>query len=111
MATAYKVLAQWAPSGTGFANMYTVPANTSAVVSTIHIANVTASDTTVTVRVLQPGGSVITDETALFKNLTIPANSFYAFTEGITLQAGVILNVSTSIASSAVFHVFGSEIS
>lgn len=111
MATTYKVLAQWAPSGTSFANMYTVPANTSAVISTIHIANVTASDTTVTVRILQPGGYISVDETALFKNLTIPAGSFYAFTEGITLQAGVVLNVSTSIASSVAFHVFGSEIS
>jgi len=39
MATAYKVLAQSAPSATTETTLYTVPAGTSAVVSTMAIAN------------------------------------------------------------------------
>jgi hypothetical protein len=43
MPTVYKVLGQAAPANTSNANLYTVPASTSAIVSTLVIANTTAT--------------------------------------------------------------------
>lgn len=110
MATAYKVLGQAAPANTSNANLYTVPAATSAVISTLHIANVTATAATATVYV-RIAGATAADSNALFKTLTIPANSLYAFTEGITLATTDVITVQSGTASALTFHAFGSEIS
>lgn len=110
MATTYKVLAQAAPANTSNANLYTVPSATSAVISTLHIANVTGTAATATVYV-RVGGAAAADSNALFKSLSVPANSLYAFTEGITLATTDIITVQSGTSNALTFHAFGSEIS
>jgi len=46
MASAYKILGQARPADTNVADLYTVPAGGQAVISTIIVANTTATDAT-----------------------------------------------------------------
>lgn len=110
MPTAYKVLGQSAPANTSNADLYTVGSGKSAVISTLHIANVTGSAVAATVYVRVAGATAV-DSNALFKSLSVPANGVYAFTEGITLAATDVLTVQSATANALTFMAFGSEIS
>jgi hypothetical protein len=110
MAIAYKILGQSAPANTSNANVYTVPSATSAVVSTIHIANVT--NTAATARVFaRIAGATAAAGNALAYDVSVAANSFVALTEGITLATTDIITVQTGTSNALTFTVFGSEIS
>lgn len=109
MATTYKVLGQvqgTAAVGT-YSTAYTVPASTSAVVSTITICNQAASDATYRVAVAASG----TPATAEFivYGATVKANDTVTLTLGLTLQATKNIVISSS-ANTTSFGVFGSEI-
>lgn len=110
MATAYKVLGQAAPANTSNADLLTVGSGKSVVISTLHIANVSGSAATARVYI-RVAGAAAADSNALFKDVSVPANSMYAFTEGITLAATDVLTVQSGTANALTFHAFGSEIS
>ncbi len=110
MPTTYKVLGQAAPADTSNANLYTVPAATSAVISTLHVANTTASAATCRIYV-RINGAAAANNNAIVLNSPIPANGFLAITQGITLNAGDIITVQSGTANALTFHAFGSEIS
>jgi hypothetical protein len=110
LATAYKVLGQSAPANTANATLYTVPSATSAVVSTIAIANVTAISATARVFVVKSGGSAAASN-ALVYDAVFGANSTTTFTIGITLATGDALLVQTGTANAITFQAFGSELS
>jgi len=108
MATTYKVLGQSNPSATTDTNLYTVPAATSTVVSTISVANLGTSGT---YRIaIRPGGASIANQHYLVYNAGLNANDTITFTLGITLAATDIITVYASNTSFA-FSAFGSEIS
>lgn len=110
MATTYKVLGQAAPANTSNANLYTVGSGKSAVVSTIHIANVTS--TAATVRVFaRIAGATAGVGNALAYDVSIAGNSFLALTTGITLAATDVLTVQTATSNAITFTAFGSEMS
>jgi hypothetical protein len=94
MATAYKVLGQSNPAATTATALYTVPAATEAVVSTIVICNQDAADATFRISV-RPDGAALVDSTTL--------------TLGITLDATDVLEVYASTTTVS-FNAFGSEI-
>jgi hypothetical protein len=108
MATTFKVLGQVAPANTSNADLYTVGAGKTAVISTIHVTNVTgtAANARIYVRV---NGAAAADSNAFVKDLSVPSNGVYAFTEGITLAASDVLTVQTGTANALTFHVFGQE--
>ena len=119
MATTYKVLAQTGSSGStgnGSAtltavtntNLYTVPAATQSVVSTMVICNQTALPQTVNVAV-RPAGAAIAAQHYVAYNLTVGASDTTALTMGFTLGATDIVTVYASSASMS-FHLYGSEI-
>jgi hypothetical protein len=110
MAIAYKILGQAAPAGTTEADLYTVPASTEAVVSTLTITNTTASshDARVWVRI---AGAATATSNAIMYNVPVAANSVAAFTLGLTLAATDVVTVRTSGGASLTFQLFGSEIS
>lgn len=110
MATTYKVLGQAAPTDTNNANVYTVPASTSAVVSTIHIANLTTSAATFRIYV-RVNGTTAANANCIAYDVSLAANSLYAITTGLTLGAGDVITVRTSTADALAFSVFGQEIS
>jgi len=110
MTTTYKVLGQAAPTGTTNVDLYTVPAATSTVVSTLNIANLTGTDATFSVYV-RVAGAAASSANTLDKNVTLAANSVFSATQGVTLAATDVLTVSTATADALSFQVFGSEIS
>jgi len=109
MATNYKILGQAAPADTSNADLYTVPSATQAVISTIHVANVSASVATCRIFVRNNAAAASTAN-AIAYDVSVPANSLFAITEGITIDAADVITVRSSVASALTFHAFGSEV-
>ena len=109
MPTTYKVLGQVAPSATTLTSLYTVPASTSTVVSTITIANLANASGTFRVAV-RPAGESIANKHYIAYDITIAALDTLTLTLGITLATTDVLSVYASSATVA-FAAYGSEIS
>jgi hypothetical protein len=108
MATTYKVLGQSAPAATTAANLYTVPSATSAVVSTLVIANRAATNATYRVSV-RPGGASQANQHYLAYDVAVAGADSTTLTLGITLAATDVVTVYGSTADLS-FNLFGSEI-
>lgn len=106
----YKVLGQQHPAGTTETNLYTVPASTDTIVSTLSITNVTGSSANARVWV-RVAGAATAHVNALLWDVPIAANSVAAFTIGLTLDVGDIVTVRSSTGNTLTFQLFGSEIS
>ena len=108
MPTTYKVLAQSAPSATTATNIYTVPSSTSAVVSTIVIAN--RSTSTATYRIaIRPGGATLANQHYIAYDVTVGLSDSTTLTLGLTLATTDVITVYASNAN-LTFSVFGSEL-
>jgi len=110
MPTNYKILGQSAPANTSNADLYAVPADTETIVSTITIANTSATAATFRIFV-RDGGAAAATGNAIAYDAAIAANSQVAFTLGLTLSATDTITVQTDSANSVTFQAFGSEIS
>jgi len=108
MATTYKVLGQSNPAATTATTLYTVPASTQAVVSTIVIANLTSSAATFRISI-RPAGAAQTNAMYVAYDITVGASDSTALTLGITLGATDVITVYGSTANLS-FTAFGSEI-
>jgi glucose-6-phosphate dehydrogenase assembly protein OpcA len=109
MPTTYKVLGQSNPSATTATTLYTVPASTQAVVSTIVIANLTATAATFRIAV-RPAGAAITNAHYLGYDITVGASDTTIITVGVTMNTTDVLSVYASTAN-LVFQAYGSEVS
>ena len=109
MATTYKILGQSNPALTSSTDLYTVPLSTSAVCSTLNIANLAASNGTFRIAVI-PSGSSIQAKNYLAYDTTVPANDSIALTIGMTLSQFDKVQVYASTISQS-FNLFGTEIS
>jgi len=105
---AYKVLGQSAPASTTNADLYTVPAGKSAVVSTLAIANVTGTAATARAFV-RVAGTAASVSNALVYDVSVGANATIALTLGITLNATDVVTIQSGTSSALTFHAFGSE--
>jgi len=108
MATTYKVLGQSAPSATTATTLYTVPASTSAMVSTINVCNRDSGSDTFRIAV-RPAGAALAAQHYLAYDVGIPANDSIAVTIGVSLGAGDVLEVYAGSADLS-FTAFGAEI-
>ena len=109
MATAsYKILGQAAPNATTETDLYTVPAATETIVSTITVANRSATDATYRISV-SANGAATTNKDYLIYGATSIANSVTALTLGITIDATDKIRVYASSGDLS-FNAFGSEI-
>lgn len=108
MATTYKVLGQSNPAATTATTLYTVPASTQAVVSTIVIANLTATAATFRIAVRVAGAALANSQYVAY-DITVGASDSTALTLGITLNATDVITVYGSTAN-LTFTAFGSEI-
>ena len=108
MTTVYKNLGQSAPSAATLTTLYTVPASTEAVTSTIMICNRSAVATEARVAVRIAGAS-IADEHYIYYDLLIPGNETFAATIGITLATTDVVSVYNTLATLS-FNLFGTEI-
>lgn len=105
----YKVLGQSNPAATTATTLYTVPASTQAVVSTIAVAN--TGGTAATYRIaIRPAGATLAAQHYLAFDTTISANNSTMITVGVTLAATDIITVYASNTSLS-FSAFGTEIS
>lgn len=107
--TTYKILGQSAPANTSNADLITVGASKSQIISTLHIANTTTSDATCRVFVRIAGAAAATGN-AIVYDATVPASGFLALTEGITLAATDVLTIRTGTSNALTFTAFGTEI-
>ena len=109
MPTTYKVLGQAKPTAATATNLYTVPASTQAVVSTLNVSNLTNDLTTVRIAV-RPAGAALEDKHYLLYNNTISGYATAQFTIGMTLATTDVVTVYDT-AGKCAFNLFGSEIS
>ena len=109
MPTVYKVLGQSNPAATTATTLYTVPSATEAIVSTIVIANLTASAATFRIAI-RPNGATLANSQYIAYDITVGASDSTALTLGVTLDATDIITVYASTAD-LTFTAFGSEIS
>lgn len=107
MATVLKVLGQSNPSAATLTTLYTVPAVTTAVGSSIVICNrsVTATSFRVAVR---PSGAVIANEHYIYYDVAIGGNDTFIATIGITLATTDVVSVYATLATLS-FNLYGQE--
>jgi hypothetical protein len=108
MPTNYKVLGQVAPSSNSDTNLYTVPAGTQAIVSTIVVAN-RALETPLYRIAIRPGGATIANIHYVAYDVSVGPGDSTTITLGLTLGAGDIITVRANTAN-VTFNAFGSEI-
>ena len=109
MPTTYKVLGQSNPAATTATTLYTVPAATSTVVSTIVIANLAATAATFRISI-RPAGAAQTNAMYVAYDVTVGASDSTALTLGLTLAATDVVTVYASTANLS-FNAYGSELS
>jgi len=109
MATTYKILGQLESSATTFETLYTVPAATSTVVSSINICNRTSGAKAVRIAVRQ-AGDVIANKQYIAYDFAIAANDSVALSLGLTLASTDVISVYANAGSSISWSLFGSEI-
>jgi hypothetical protein len=108
MATTYKVLGQVNPSATTATTLYTVPAATQTVVSTITVCNQASTAATYRIAVRVAGSALDATEYIVY-GATVPASDSTFITVGLTLGATDVVTVYASSATVS-FNAFGSEI-
>lgn len=106
---AKKVLGQVNPSATTLTTLYTVPSAKEAVVSSISVANLTATAATFRLAV-RPAGAAIDPKHYIGYDITVGASDSTIITVGLTLATTDVLSVYASTANVA-FQAFGDEAS
>jgi glucose-6-phosphate dehydrogenase assembly protein OpcA len=109
MAMNYKVLGQSNPAATTATTLYTVPAATQTVVSTIAVCNQAASSGTYRIAI-RPAGATLAASQYIAYDSTVTANNSTMITIGVTLNTTDIITIYASSATMS-FSAFGSEIS
>jgi hypothetical protein len=108
MATTYKVLGQVNPTAATATTLYTVPAGTQTVVSTISVCNLTAGELGFRIAI-RPAGESLTTKHYIAYDAKVAGNDTTFITVGATLGAGDVITVYES-AADITFNAFGSEI-
>jgi len=108
MAEVLKNLGQANPLAATVTNIYTVPTATSTVISSIVVANRSATATSFRISIAVAGAA---DSVAqyLYYGVVIPGNDTFAANLGITLTAADVVRVYATLATLS-FNVFGSEV-
>jgi len=108
MATTYKVLGQVNPAATTATTLYTVPASTQTIVSTLTVTNQTATAGTYRIS-LRVAAAADNAKQYIAYDVSLPGNASDTLTLGVTLGATDVITVYASAATSS-FNAFGSEI-
>lgn len=104
----YRVLGQSNPAATTATTLYTVPAATSAVVSTLAIANLGTANATYRVAI-RPAGAALANQHYIAYDVPLAPNDAVMLTLGVTLATTDVVTVYASTANLA-FSLFGSEV-
>lgn len=107
MATNYKVLGQAAPGADTLTTLYTVPAGTSAVCSTMSICN---RGNTASFRIaVRPAGAAIANQHYVVYDNWVNASDTVFLTIGMTITATDVVSVQSS-STTLSFSLFGAEV-
>jgi len=106
--TTYKILGQSAPAATTETALYTVPAATETIISSITVCNRGSSAATYRIYVASNGAATANSQYLVY-DASIQAKETVALTLGVTLDASDVLRVYASTADCS-FNAFGSEI-
>jgi hypothetical protein len=109
MATTYKIIAQSAPSATTETVIYTVPSNTSTVISTLTVCNQAATPATYRIAIRPAADSTTAAKHWIIYGATIDGSDSTMLTTGTTLAAGDKVIVYASSATMS-FNLSGMEI-
>jgi amino acid permease len=109
MPTTYKVLGQLASTATTAETLYTVPSSTSTVVSTITLANISASAITYRLAI-RPAGATLENKHYIAYGVSLAANDTTTLTLGLTLATTDVITVYASAGSALVTNAYGAEI-
>jgi hypothetical protein len=110
MATIYKILGQAAPAATTETDLYTVPASTSAIISTLVVTNrSTTAAATFRLSTSAAGAATATKDYIAY-DITIAPSGIVALTFGVTLATTDKIRVYASTANLS-FNAYGTEIS
>lgn len=107
MTTTLKILGQSAPNATTETVLYTVPASTSTVISTITVCNRSATVASFRVSV-SVGGAATANKDYIYYDVVLGSNDTFAATIGITLSTTDVMRVYASTANLS-FNLFGQE--
>lgn len=108
MATVRKILGQNKPAATTDATLYTVPAATDTVISSIVVSEVNGVAATFRICVDSAGGTTTVNSKSIAWNVAIPANGIVTLNLGITLPAAATVVIQASTAN-CTFTAFGQE--
>jgi hypothetical protein len=95
------------PTANTLTTLYTVPVDTTAIISTINVCNTASADATYMIAITSGGSPTLGNY--LVYNATISGNETIAFTQGITMDSNDVLAVFAS-SSSIAFNAFKMEI-
>ena len=110
MATNYKTLGQLDLTSSSLTTLYTCPASTETVVSTIVIANRASAADTFRLA-MRTDGDAISDKHYLAYDVPVAANDSTTLTLGFTMEATDVLSVAASgTASELSVNAFGAEV-
>lgn len=107
MATAVKVLGQSAPDAATATTLYTVPASTATVVSSLTVCNRGSAATRFRVAV-RPAGAELANAHYLYYDVEIPGYDTFVATLGLTLETTDVVTVYATAAQLS-FSLFGEE--
>ena len=108
MANTYKVLGQSIPAAATSTAIYTVPGATSAIISSIVVANQSAVATSFRISVAVAGAALETKQ-YLYFDVPIFGNDTFTLTLGIGLATTDVIRVYATLATLS-FNIFGVEI-
>ena len=108
MATTYKILGQLISIANTTSNIYSVPAATNTVISTITVCNQSANAATFKLAV-RPTSEALASKHFINFDTPLPGNDTITLTLGFTLGATDVV-VSNSSTSTISYSAFGSEI-
>ena len=104
-----KTLAQSNPAATTPTDLYTVPASTSTIISSIVVCNRAATTSTFRVSVAVAGAALDVKQ-YLYFDVLMPPNDTFIATIGITLATTDVIRVYAS-TTNLTFNLYGEEIS
>jgi len=108
MANLYKILGQQSPTAITETILYTVPAVTSAVCSSIIVCNRGTDQTTFRVSISQAGASTSSKD-YLYYDITLAGNDTFIATIGVTLATTDVIKVYAG-NTNLTFQLFGTQI-
>lgn len=108
MTNTYRVLGQSAPAAATDTDLYTVPAATQVVISSIIVCNQAGATRQFRVAI-RPNGAALAVEHYIYFNVGVAATDTFAATLGITLDAGDVVTVRTNNTTVS-FSIYGAEI-